>query len=738
MAGSIIIGRFCLQGMSRVLEYSVPAEMRSALVLGSCVRVPYRNKTVLALFLGLAHNSTVAHTKIRAVKDLVEDAAPYSTGGYLAFMERVARYYHVDIAQVLRLSRPAVVYAEKSVSLFLGYKLVVNNAVPGRSSAALRRLYQWLVARDSAVHTVADVTAAGFSSRTLLALARHGLLEQLPGVYMPSPKSKAIGDDSAAEKLATVQLTGSQQAVVEKIKAVKEGYQWHLLDGVTGSGKSLIYIELCRYWLGLGRQVLWLVPEIGLTSQILVRLKALFATDGVELWHSGLSERERILAWRRASGGSAGLLVATRSGLFLPLPSLGAIIIDEEHDSSYKQQSGLRYSARGVAFMRAQAEGLTLVLGSATPSLAMLRQRDNASGGWHKLTERFGSAGMPRVHMVDMRTELSKSGLAVRLLERIREQLSANKPVMLFINRRGFSPRWWCAACAKVRLCEGCDRPLSYHQHAQQLRCHRCDINLPLDRSCTSCGVAACKPLGYGTEKIGRYLSELFAGVEVLQVDRDTCGSWTKMQSALSALATPKARLIVATQMMVKSHNIPRLDCVVVMDVDAVFSSKDFRAEEQTLAQLHQVIGRAGRGGTRGDVYIQTFHVEQAFWKSILEHDYHAGAAQLLAKRSAMGLPPYSHHAVIKFEASCEQKLQTWVKKLYAQISSKACDQVAVFSPFASYIAKKNQQYSQSILLQSGSYAALHQLIIAAHALMKEFPVPSAIRYHLDMDPLDW
>lgn len=725
MQQSIIL--VAIRNVAFALEYDIqPGTKCEKYEVGMRVEVPYRNKKVVGVVVQTNAQAQVCATKRKAVISKI-DSSSLLRGSTKAFLQAVQQYYVASMAQIIHNS-----FCKKSLnqdglhsvwtkSYTLNQEVLVNHVV----RAPVKKLLTWAGKRQQ--FSVAEAIRAKFKEEVIHEAECAGYLK-ISSEY--SKKTSVSTTSSFAPSEA-------QQAVIQSISENKQGYNYHYLHGVTGSGKTAIYTTVCQAWLAEGGQVLWLVPEIGLTPQLLQAVYKCCHEDEVACYHSGLSERERYFTWLDATCGRAKVVIGTRSSVFLPFANLRGIIIDEEHDASYKQQNAMRYSTRGVACMRAKAENIPILLGSATPSLACLYRKKRNEATHYTLMKRFGGVELPNILFTDMQKKVSAVGLSHSLMAPITETLNSGKQVLIFLNRRGYAPCWWCQSCSSIQKCDGCDRPLTYHHTKERLACHRCARSYPVTRKCSVCGEESCVPLGMGTEKISKYLAEKYPDTEIVQVDRDTCSTWGKLQETIKRLHTDKPQLIVATQMVVKSHHIANLHMVVVMDVDHALQSNDFRALEHMQQQIHQVVGRAGREKTQGVVHIQTAYPEHPLWRYIKRHDYLGGASYLLKEREEIGLPPYSYQAVFCIRHKQQKKAETLMHIVWRDLMEKRLHG-KVYRPMPAQYAKLQDTYSYILLLQAPKSASLRRDIVSLQSLLETYLWSKSVAYFIDIDPLEY
>lgn len=713
-----------IRTISKALEYKLPNHLINS-VLGPGIRVlvPYRNKEVVGLVL----KDLSSTSKLKKHKDIIrvlDNTRLYSDNTEL-FITRVAEYYNVTNEQVAPLTLCAKAWSSECFIKDWCIHYGLNRAIqlPIGAKLALKKCVN-IITNHSGNVAYADLIKAKVRDETVSHARLMGLIEPVEAI---NTKLKIDTSDWVP--------TPQQQTIIDAVTG-KSGYQCHYLYGVTGSGKTCIYALTVTRWVQTG-QVLWMVPEISITPQLMCKLHQQFGEQAVVSYHSGLSERERYHAWLDIVTGRARVIIGTRSSVFLPFYKLQGIIMDEEHDSSFKQQSGLRYSARGVACLRAKTANIPILLGSATPSLTCLAMIARTDTYFYQLNHRYGGAKLPDVTFIDMQKKLTEVGLTQEVLNDITNTLADKKQVLLFINRRGYAPCWWCQSCHKIHMCTGCDRPVTYHHRKQKLACHRCDITYPVKQPCSHCGATNSIPLGVGTEKITQYLKEKFTQTPVLQIDRDTCNSWQKLQAFIEALHDPEPKITVATQMVIKSHHIPNLHRVVVVDADYALLSKDFRALEHLHQQMHQVIGRAGRESEQGVINIQTAYPDHPIWTYIKTHNYLDGAKHLLTERQQSGLPPYSHQTLICLRHKHDDHARRYANQLWQNLAKQGKD-LLIYKPMPSQYAKLQGYYGYTVLIQAKKPAVLGRYVAYLKTVIHKLNWPSSLNWYLDTDPLEW
>jgi len=512
-----------------------------------------------------------------------------------------------------------------------------------------------------------------------------------------------------------------------------------LLQGVTGSGKTEVYFAAAAHIIGAGRQALLLVPEINLTPQLQQRIATALPGARVAVLHSALSASERLDHWLAAARGDAQLVVGTRLAVFAPLPRLGLIVVDEEHDASFKQQDGVRYHARDVAIYRARLRDVPIILGSATPALESYAAARRGRYRRLLLPRRASArATMPAVSLVPNRSPDTHEGMGPRLRAAIAERISRGEQTLLFINRRGFAPSLLCAGCGWKAQCPRCAARLVVHRTEATLRCHHCGHSEPVPRSCPECGNQDLLPLGFGTQRLERALSELHPASRILRVDRDSTQRKGAFATMRTAIAAGDVDILVGTQMLAKGHDFPRLTLVGVLGADNALYSADFRATERLFALLEQVAGRAGRGVLPGEVIVQTDFPDHPLYAALVLHDYDRFAQALLSERELLGLPPFAHLALLSAEAASRASVDTFLGHAVEQGRSLVASHALrceVYPPVAATIARRAGLERGQVLVQSATRSALHDFLPRWRAEL-ERTGPRRVRWNLDVDPL--
>ena len=539
------------------------------------------------------------------------------------------------------------------------------------------------------------------------------------------------------------ELTAEQLAALTTIADDGLGFRAYLLHGVTGSGKTEIYLRLVERALAAGKQVLLLVPEINLTPQLEARVSARFPTAGLVSLHSELSEAARTRNWRAALDGSARIVLGTRLAIFTPLPELGLIVVDEEHDSSFKQQDGMRYSARDVAVFRARERGVPIVLGSATPSLESWANATDirTPGRYTLLTLReraVENARLPIVQRIDTRREKLQDGLSGALLQAIEKRLVRGEQSLVFLNRRGYAPVLTCTCCGWISHCVRCAANLVLHLADGRLRCHHCGFETRVPKTCPTCGNQDIQPFGRGTQRLEALLAERFPQARILRVDRDSAKSRKQWEAFADQIYAGEADILVGTQMLAKGHDFPKLTLVGAIGADAALFAADWRAPERLFAQLMQVAGRAGRAALPGEVLIQTQFPDHPLYAALVRHDYPAFADEQLKEREQAGFPPYAYQAMLRAEAPQMADSLAFLATARAWPNAGLYRDVMLYDPVPMRMARLANLERAQLLIESPSRRALQFFLSEWRLVLASIKSPSRLRWHLEVDPLEF
>ncbi|MGM0813131.1 primosomal protein N' [Thioalkalivibrio sp.] len=692
---------------------------------GQRVRVTFGRSEQTAVVMETGQPPAVDRARIRPLERIL-DPGPILSGPILELLRFASRYYHHPIGEtVLNALPPALRKGAPLPSPAAAepqWRLRPAQAHP-RLGPRQRAIVQGLETSGTALalHALADLTGLALRRAELKRLADLRVVE-------------AVAHEPAAPPSASppVALTPDQRQAVTAIEAELGTPAALLLDGVTGSGKTEVYLEAAATAIARGLQVLVLVPEIALTPQLVRRVSQRFPGQVAAL-HSGLPAGERLRVWDAARRGARALLLGTRSALFTPLPALGLLIVDEEHDPAYKQQDGLRYHARDLAIMRGHIESVPVVLGSATPTLESLAKARDGHYRHLPLGTRPDGSLPPPVRCVDTRVHRTDEGLTTPLLDAMRTTLAGGRQCFVLLNRRGFARVLACEHCGWVADCPHCDARLTVHAAAHRSICHLCGFTQPLAEHCPECGQLLSRQ-GLGTQRLERALSRHFAGVPLVRLDRDSIRRRGELERCLEAIRQMDAGIVVGTQMLAKGHDFPRVGLVGVIDVDQGLFSVDLRAAEQTLQLVQQAAGRAGRSGDPGIVLVQTGHPEHPLMQALQRGDYASMVAPLLAERRAAGMPPFGFLALVRVDGPSAESSARQAEEIARQLRRHARG-VRVLGPAPAPRHRVNRRYREQILLASPTRKALHQTLAVARDGWQQHPPPRNLRVSIDVDP---
>lgn len=726
-------------------------------LVGCRVHVPFGKNTKVAIILSLSDSVDFDASKVKKVTAVIDDK-PLIPAPLLSIADWASNYYHHPMGEVCKAVFPHYLEtSKKQVTAFYLNPSVLNAAsVDSLSRAPVQKaIYQFCVEQDKKAAN--QETSATITSETLNAHfptwrpAVKALIEKSLIYSEEVDADKAfIGADVLVETAPfqhkTLELSAAQKTIYDDIKSkcsnfISNEFATFLLHGITGSGKTRIYMQLILDCLQQKKQCLILVPEISLTPQLINRLENAIDAN-IEYLHSAKSANARKASWHNIRTGKSQVLVGTRSAVFAPFQNLGLIVIDEEHDTSYKQQDGFRFHARDIAIVRAQKEHVPIVLGSATPSLESMR---NAEDKYHYylLAERAGNAVPPKIHLIDTKSSPQVEGLTPHLIEAIKNRLAKNEQSLVFLNRRGYAPVIMCKDCQWMAECSRCNAKFTLHQKKNNvLICHHCLSQKPQPSNCPECNSEALITVGEGTQKLEEHLQALFPDARVARLDRDKTIKKGQLEETLDAINNQEVDIIVGTQMLSKGHDFPNVTLVGVVNPDGPLFSTDYRATENIMQLMMQVSGRSGRGEKQGIVIIQTALPESPYYQFVRNHDYNGFAQLILQERKDSNLPPYSYMAIIRAEASNDplkainflQGLHQYANRLIREHNIKDID---IYPPLPASMEKRQGRYrAQWVIIskQRNTRAYIMDNVIRHITQMRPAP---AVRWSVDIDPID-
>jgi primosomal protein N' (replication factor Y) len=713
--------------LRQTLDYLSPAGGAHPPARGVRVEVPLGRRRAVGFVVGLAEGSELPASRLKPAHQIL-DEAPLWDEETFGLLRWAADYYHHPVGEVLAAAVPAAIRTGAPCSAEITmWQLSASGLAglvppPGRLGKRQRQLVERLRQGPAAATELAE---AGLGD-ALRGLAGRGLLESF-GHPAPAP-APGKGDSPA------LHLTDSQQVAFTAICDSLGSYAAWLLNGVTGSGKTEVYLHLIQRVLDAGGSAMVLVPEIALTPQLVARFRGRLTVPVVTL-HSSMTDTERLASWRAARSGTAPVVIGTRSAVFTPLPGIGIIIVDEEHDPSYKQQEGFRYSARDLAVARAARHGIPVVLGSATPSLESL---SNADAGRYRrvdLPERTGRAGKPRIGVIDLRHHAARDGLAQPVLAAIERTLADRGQVLVYLNRRGYAPTLYCTGCGWIAPCPACDARLTVHMKRARLVCHHCGADEPMPFGCPKCG-SEVRPVGQGTERVQHALNDIFPGVALVRIDRDAIRRRGDIERALEEVASGRARILLGTQMLTKGHDYPDVTLVAILNADQGLFGADFRASERLAQQIVQVSGRAGRGDRPGEVLIQSAFPENPLLTSLVQEGYEGFARRALEERAAAGWPPFSRLALLRADGPDRNEVFGFLRQA-REMATDISEGVRILGPAAAAMERRAGRYRAQLLLESAQRAPLKRLLDAWLGRIDTLKAPRRIRWSVDVDPIE-
>lgn len=713
--------------LRRHFHYRSPAASGQANPLpGTRCLVPFGKRQVVGVVLGENPEAGIEPSKIRPVTRVI-DESPVLPPPLMRLCQWASAYYHHPIGEVIMGALPLLLRQGEAASAEVRrlHALEVPDALEKLGRAHRQRsLYEHL--RSQPQGAVAS-TLSDFTSAVIRSLIDRGMatwrVESAPLLAPFDPATLVVSERP--------QLNEEQE---QAVAVATEGATTTLLYGITGSGKTEVYLRAIESALLAGKQALVLVPEIALTPQTIRRFGERFNLPVVAL-HSGLNDTERLDGWRRAASGEAAIVIGTRSAVFTPLQNPGVIVVDEEHDASFKQQDGFRYNARDVAVMRAQIENLPVILGSATPSLESWHNARRERYRLATLTRRAGGATLPGFQLINTRHEPMREGFAESLLSAMGRRLDAGEQILVFLNRRGFSPALLCPDCTWVAGCSRCDARMTVHASTRSLVCHHCGSSRSIDRQCPNCQNEDLVPLGEGTQRIESVLTALFPGVPVLRIDRDSTRSRRAMQSFMDQIATGEPSILVGTQMIAKGHHFPNVTLVVIKDMDAAFYSANYKSSERTGQLILQVGGRAGREEKPGTVAIETMVPHEPMFAQLIDEGYASFADALLEERARHALPPFAHQALLRAESVDRKAALAFLDIVADRLEAPAS--VEVLGPVSASMERRAGRYRGQLLFSARERKPLHTVVAQAISIAEGEPGARKVRWSVDVDPAD-
>lgn len=728
--------------LSTLFDYFVSPDTQ--LKIGHRVLVPFGRKQVLGVAMEWVQDSALDADRIKTVAQVLDDVPPLPQE-LLTLLRFCSDYYHHPLGMTVLSALPTRLRAVEPIALkqALDYTLSAAGKALDLTTLPKRRVVQLRILqalREAPLSGAQLRSLSPSAPAALKVLQESGWVECVARKGSPLSNSPPLAGERTNEKsnflIGGHALTSEQQQAVDAVTQ-QTGYGCFLLHGITGSGKTEIYVHLMHEMLQRGGQVLLLVPEINLTPQLENYFRSRFPDVDLVSLHSGLADGERAQNWLKAQSGEARIVLGTRLAVFTPLPKLSLILVDEEHDPSFKQQDGLRYSARDVAIFRANQRGVPIVLGSATPSLESWFNAQSGRYKLLKLTQRaVQPATLPVVRCMDVTVLPLQDGLSEPLLTAIETRLQRKEQSLIFINRRGYAPVLMCTACGWLSECKHCAGKLVLHQKDRSLRCHHCGAQQRVPNACPTCGDADLKPVGIGTQRLEETLQSRFPNARILRVDRDSTrnkGAWNAMRKQIH---DGEADILIGTQMLAKGHDFPNLTLVGVISPDGALYSADFRASEKLFAQLTQVGGRAGRADKAGEVIVQTAFPNHPLFQALRAHDFEIWAQTLLAERQMAGFPPFVYQVLLSAEGKLESDAYNFLKQ--ARTAGMELHMpVEVYGVVPAAMPKRANHHRAQLLVQSDKRKSLQEFLRAWKPVLDALPAQK-LRWSLDIDPMEF
>lgn len=710
-------------------DYSLTAEQYHQAEVGARVAVSFGRQNVVGVIVEKLTDEKPLDLgfKLKAITELLDDSAILDAK-VLSLLTWSAQYYQFPIGEVMHAALPSFLRQGKPYNLLARMWKLIDDHAEDKLKRSEKQQDAYKILKLHPTGTSENIlNLAGIETATLKALEKKKITQCILEAQDFKPQ---------AMTLAQMPLTPNdeQKRAIQNILKVRHSYHAFLLDGLTGSGKTEVYLQVMQEVLKQGKQVLVLVPEIGLTPQTVSRFQSRFHCH-IALLHSGLNDSKRLQAWQSAQTGKASIVIGTRSAIYTPLPHLGLIVLDEEHDLSFKQQEGFRYHARDVALYRAHLENCPIILGSATPSIDSYALVEQGKMTRLELDQRAGVAVMPKMHVIDLKVAQKQNGISQQLIHEVQKRLDKKEQVLIFLNRRGYAPVLICENCGWQAKCPHCDANFTVHrQPYQHLHCHHCGTIHRMPEHCPQCQHSELKPIGLGTAKVEENLQALFPNFDVIRVDRDSTsrvGSWQKIYNKIQK---SEPIILLGTQMLAKGHHFPYVTLVAILDIDSGLLSVDFRATERTAQLIIQVAGRAGRGEKKGEVYLQTLRPDHPLLNTLLESGYRSFAKQTLKERKAAWMPPYRYAALLRCESKDQELNQSFLQEHAQALRQASENSIDIWGPIPAPMERKAGRYQAHMVLLSKDRARMH-FYIRQWWQNVWHNKPHGMKLSLDIDP---
>ena len=715
-------------------SYLPPKNNTSSLKQGSRVLIPFGRRTLVGVIWGFVKKDPSDKRKYKYIKDVL-DESPLLDANSISLAEWSSRYYHYPLGEIITYFFPPSIRKGKDAKfreskyLELTSKGSFLQATDLSRAPSQQKLIELL--KEKTEISLKSAQAFGISAAVINGLIEKGFIARFSRELSPYKKFENNN------LLSSKELNPEQSEAVNAINGAQNKNITFLLDGITGSGKTEVYLQAIQEVIRQGRQALILIPEIGLAPQAEERFREYFG-DRVMSFHSAKNDREKVDAWLGASRGLVDIIIGTRSSVFLPMKNLGIIVVDEEHDLSFKQMDKFRYSARDMALYRAKLEKVPVVLASATPSLETLKNAEEDKYKVLKLSKRATGASLPSFQAVDLRGKELFEGLSKELLEATQTELAQGNQVLIFLNRRGYAPSMICKVCGWISNCERCDALMTVHKNPLKLHCHHCEAQKPYPNKCQSCDSNDFLTYGFGTEKIEEFLQNYFPDIKTLRIDSDSTRKKETLNEYFSEIREGKPMILLGTQLLAKGHHFPDVTLVGIIDADSGLFSADFRGSERVAQLMTQVSGRAGRDKKPGRVILQSYCPDHPQIEEIITGSYDKFAKKLLGERKSLKIPPFSFQAKIFAESPKSLISRDFILNLLNQskIDEKIRMNVRVIGPLPSVMEKKSGVYRWELSIFSKSRSNLHKYLDVMQSRLYDPKLSKQVRWSIDVDPL--
>ena len=715
-------------------SYLPPKNNSNLLKQGSRVLVPFGKRTLVGVVWSFSDRDKSLKRKYKHIKEVLDEVPLLDTNS-IHLAEWSSRYYHYPLGEIISYFFPPSLRKGKEAKFRESQYLELTSKGSFLEEESLSRapIQQKLISilKDKKEITLKSAQAFGVSNAVINGLIEKGFVNRFSREL--SPYKKLENKQLSSPK----QLNPEQNKAVNAIKKAKDKNTTFLLDGITGSGKTEVYLQAIQEVINEGKQALILIPEIGLAPQAEERFREYFG-DRVMSFHSAKNEREKVDAWLGASRGLVDIIIGTRSSVFLPMKNLGIIVVDEEHDLSFKQMEKFRYSARDMALYRAKLEKIPVVLASATPSLETLKNVQEEKYKVLKLNKRATGASLPTFHAVDLKGKELHEGLSKELLEATQTELDKGNQVLIFLNRRGYAPSLICKVCGWISNCDRCDALMTVHKNPLKLHCHHCEAQKPYPSKCQSCGSDDFLTYGFGTERVEEFLRGHFPNTKTLRIDSDSTRKKESLNEYFDEIKKGEPIILLGTQLLAKGHHFPNVTLVGIIDADSGLFSADFRGSERVAQLMTQVSGRAGRDKKPGRVILQSYCLDHPQIEEIITGSYEKFAKRLLEERKSYKIPPFSFQAKIFAESPKSLVSRDFILNILNQskIEKQISSNVRIVGPLPSIMEKKSGVYRWELSIFSSSRSNLHKFLDVMQSRLYEPKLTKQVRWSIDVDPL--